>query len=74
MNLTDNRQINGRNTNFIKYFTYTGTHRKEMKLKEVVRLWGLYNILTKRVWISRNKLWKGTRKYTREPVEDKVLF
>lgn len=57
VNLTDNRQNKGgKNTNCFKYFTCTGVHRKEMKLKEVVRLWGLDTILTKkRVWVLRNK-------------------
>ena len=31
-----------KNTNCFKYFTCTAVHRKEMKLKEVVRLRSLY--------------------------------
>lgn len=49
MNITNKRQINRRKNNaiFYEYFMCTGVHRREMILKYVVRLKGLYTTLTK---------------------------
>ena len=74
----DKRQINRRKgIQFLLIFTRMGFHRKEIKLKEVVRLRSLYTLLTKeRRFELQGMINRGevTRKYMGKLMEDKVCL
>lgn len=75
--LTKDGLTGAKDTQFLLIFTCIGVHRKEVKLKQVVRLRGLYTLLTKeRVFGLQRMINCGRmiRKYVGELMEYKGYF